>query len=62
MDADEPVRAARELDHVVAGAAFVEPTERVEAERVVELIGAEPLVEGANQIVLVGERHWLIIR
>jgi len=56
--ADEPRRAARELQSAANGAAAVEPTQRVEARLIVErVVGADPLVEGTGERVLVVEGH-----
>lgn len=61
VDAQEPVRAARELYRPAARATLVEPAQRVEAEPVVEVIRPEPLVEGAGQVVLVVERDRSLV-
>jgi hypothetical protein len=62
MEAQEPARALRELYRPAASAPLLEPTQRVEAERVMQLICAEPFVERAGQVVLVVERHRLDVR
>lgn len=59
VEAEEPVRAALELQSLAARATLVEPAQRVEAQGVVELVRDEPFVERAGQVVLVVERHGL---
>lgn len=62
VKAQEPVRAAPELYRPPARPPLVEPAQRVEAQGVVQLVRAEPLVEGAGQVVLVVEGDGALVR
>lgn len=59
VEAEKEMRAARKLDCSALSAPLVEPTQRVETQRVVQLVRAEPLVEHAGQEMLVVERDRL---
>lgn len=62
VEAQEPVRAARELQGLAARMPFVEPAQRVEAKSVVQLVRTEPLVERSGQVVLVVEGDGSLAR
>lgn len=63
VEADEPRRAARELKFSFVRPAALQPTQRVEADRVMErVVAADPFVERANQPVLIGEGHGFAVR